>query len=351
MKILLPYSLNLGKGFNDSVITGGVEKFSHSIYDVFDDVEILEIDNPKDFKTNTTLIKNSAIECGADIIILNRAQGSFCGVGVLDSPVPMLLVCHEKPSMPSVLKRLYRFRDAGHSLCFVSEYQKTLYDRMTKRQTYDAKFVEIDSYINSAYVTGSKPKLVEPEYDCCTIGRCDTTEKKPFLMKTMLKDTKIRNLLMTNTPPSNCKPVTYSYYKKNQHWGDTLWDLDYSEVMNNLSKCKTYFSTWSVETWGITALEALSHGIPIILNSDVSGDHASKVIPARPSHYTTIPTNDKDALVKAIKSFNGIDRKEIQDMTWEKHSLENWKTHFSNCIDKTIERFNNKSRATLNEFF
>ena len=123
-------------------------------------------------------------------------------------------VCHEKPSMPSVLKRLYRFRDAGHSLCFVSEYQKTLYDRMAKRQTYDAKFVEIDSYINSAYVTGSKPKLVEPEYDCCTIGRCDI-EKKPFLMKTLLIDTKIRNLLMTNTPPSNCKPHTYSYYKKN----------------------------------------------------------------------------------------------------------------------------------------
>lgn len=346
MKILLPYSLNLGKSFNDSIMTGGVEKFSHSIYDVFDDVEILEIDNPKDFKTNTTLIKNSALECGADIIILNRAQGSFCGVNILDSPVPILLVCHEKPLMPSVLKRFYRFRGAGHSLCFVSEYQKTLYDRMTKRQTYDAKFVGVDFYINSAYVTGNKPKLVEPEYDSCTIGRCDSRDKKPFLIKTMLKDTKIKNLLMTNTPT-----IMDNYYKINQHWGDTLWDLDYSEVMNNLSKCKTFFSTCSVETWGITALEALSYGIPIILNSDANGDHASKIVPASPSHYTMIPNNDKDALIKAIKSFNGIDRKEIQDMTWEKHSLENWKTHFSNCIDKTIERFKNSRKVSLDAFF
>ena len=37
-------------------------------------------------------------------------------------------------------------------------------------------------------------------FDCCTIGRCDPRWfKKPFLMKTMLKDTKIKNLLMTKS--------------------------------------------------------------------------------------------------------------------------------------------------------
>ena len=44
-------------------------------------------------------------------------------------------------------------------------------------------------------------------------------------------------------------------------------DLNHVDVMKNLSKSMTYFSTCYHETWGITALEALSHGVPIILNS------------------------------------------------------------------------------------
>ena len=54
--------------------------------------------------------------------------------------------------------------------------------------------------------------------------------------------------------------------RRNKDWEDTVWDLPYKEVMENISKCKTYFSTWDKETWGITAMEALSCGIPVILN-------------------------------------------------------------------------------------
>ena len=86
-------------------------------------------------------------------------------------------------------------------------------------------------------------------------------------------------------------------------------------------------------------MEALSCGIPVILNSDKDGDHASEIIPADKSHYIKIPRDDKDALVSAIKSFDKIDRKEIQDMTWEKHSLEKWKKEFANNIDRTIENY------------
>ena len=43
MRILLPYSLRLGKGFEDPIIAGGIEKFCHSIYENFDDVKVVEI--------------------------------------------------------------------------------------------------------------------------------------------------------------------------------------------------------------------------------------------------------------------------------------------------------------------
>jgi hypothetical protein len=54
---------------------------------------------------------------------------------------------------------------------------------------------------------------------------------------------------------------------KNKDWDDTLWDLEHGEVMKNLSKCKTFFQTYWNECFSITTLEALSHGIPIILNT------------------------------------------------------------------------------------
>ena len=71
-------------------------------------------------------------------------------------------------------------------------------------------------------------------------------------------------------------------------------------MIKNISKCRTFFSTWNKETWGITALEALSCGLPIILNCDNNGDHASEIIPASLNHFKKIPNNDKEALVDAM---------------------------------------------------
>ena len=73
------------------------------------------------------------------------------------------------------------------------------------------------------------------------------------------------------------------------------------KLMKKLSNCKTYFSTWNEETWGITSLEALSHGVPIILNSDENGEHASLTVTDNPNHYRLIKKNDKGELVKAIE--------------------------------------------------
>ena len=49
-------------------------------------------------------------------------------------------------------------------------------------------------------------------------------------------------------------------------------------------------------------------------------------------------------MISAIESFRNMDRKEIQDMTWDKHSHSEWERNFSNCIDKTLDNFkkNNK---------
>ena len=43
-------------------------------------------------------------------------------------------------------------------------------------------------------------------------------------------------------------------------------------------------------------------------------------------------------MIEAIDLFDHIDRREIQDMTWEKHQYDNWKRVFSNAIDQSIEK-------------
>ena len=223
---------------------------------------------------------------------------------------------------------------------FVSKWQEKKYREMAKRT--NQRVLPIAGYINPSYCK-VKPKLVEQEYDCGTIGRCDNG-KKPFLLKQMTKNTDIKSLVITSKTQVQ---LDIKYYERNKHWEDTEWDLPYKEVMEKISTCKTYFSTWNGETWGITAMEALSCGIPVILNSDKDNDHASEIIPADKSHYIKISRDNKEELISAIKSFENIDRKEIQDMTWEKHSLESWKKDFANAIDKTIEKFNANSSYRL----
>ena len=84
--------------------------------------------------------------------------------------------------------------------------------------------------------------------------------------------------------------------------------------------------------------------IPIILNSKEYG-HASEIIPNSKRHYKCIQWDNKEELVSAIKNLKKVDRTEIQDMTWDKHSHKKWKRHFENCIDKTIEK--NKRNTLL----
>ena len=70
--------------------------------------------------------------------------------------------------------------------------------------------------------------------------------------------------------------------------------------------------------------------------------HASNSVASKSSHYKNITFGSKEELIDAINSFKSIDRKEIQDMTWEKHAHIKRKKHFENCVDKTIEKFKSK---------
>ena len=339
MRIALPYNVHLGE-YNPNVVTGGIEKFCQQIINTFDDVHIVNIDNNKSVKDNTTTIKKFAKSIDADIIISNWHTASFCGSKILDSEIPIMFVNHGHYGIASIINRMKNLLNYNHSCYMVSKYQYEWYRTMAKRLKCDD--VLVDGYLNSSYVEGDKPDLLDIEYDCCTIGRCDSFEKKPFLLKGWLRDTDYRTILMTNTPIAD---KDKKYFEKNSHWNGVLMNLKHVDVMKNLSKSMTYFSTSYQETWGITALEALTHGVPIILNSN-NNKHSSTSLCGKDSHYKIV--SNKLELSDAIKSFEKVDRKEIQDISWEIHQYKDWKTNFINAIDHTIEKFSkNKIDITL----
>jgi hypothetical protein len=338
VKILLPFQDPYNRPLTHPVVSGGTEQFMKSIKENFDTVvyqfpyEQITWSKQSDKKEIAENIVHLAEAYKVDVIVSNFAQAVFNNQYIIKSNRPIMFVEHCVYPMAAPIYRWNQAIDIGHSMFLVSKWQEKKYRDMAERT--GQRVLPIAGYVNPSYCK-VKPKLVEQEYDCGTIGRCDNG-KAPFKLKTMTKGKDIKSLVITSKTQVNSD---IKYYERNKDWEDTVWDLPYKEVMKNIAKCKTYFSTWDKETWGITAMEALSCGVPVILNSDKDGDHASEIIPASESHYIKIPRDDKDALVKAIKDLKGVDRKEIQEATWEKHSLKSWKKEFANKVDETVENY------------
>ena len=366
MKILLPYLQQNShyaelekKHFLNDVVTTGQSFFAKMIYKNFENVTLKFIDNIKVVnrklsKEICNSIKQEANEINADIIICNNFQSFISGASIVDSNIPIMYVGHENRASMSCVQHMLRLKQNNHSVFLVNEYQKNYYDAYSKR--LNKQLINFDGFIEPAYLEGEKPKIQnEVEFDCMTIGRCSPKYKMPYRLKSLLKDTDLKTLLVTNIKniDSESEDGKLKYYEKNKHWDNCLFDIPHHEVMKNLSNTKTYFMTWENETFGITGLEALSRGVPLILNSRMTEDrqppkrqnykfplHASNIIPVNDGHCVNIMLNSKEELIDAINKLKDIDRQEVQDMTWEKYTQSRWKNMMNNAIDKTIENFN-----------
>ncbi len=357
MKIFLHYLELQDRKIDDPIVSGGGEMFCRLINENFDNVYVEQVPaklnanpNTKDRVEFANKIILSAEKFGADIIISNYPSALFTGTDIQKSYIPIMVILHNVYALPSIITRIKNLNENGHSIFLVSNWQYKRYLEMAKRNNETE--ISISGFINPSYCK-VKQQILDIEYECGTIGRCDNA-KRPFLLRDMLKDTRISNLIITNTihKPTNKSSYaikSFEYYKKYRHLTDpkVLWDLSHDAVIENISKCGSYFSTWNMETWGITALESLSCGVPLILNSYKDGTHASQILPADKSHYKVIFNKDKESLINVIKSFKNVDRKSIQEMTWEKHSQSKWKQDLSNKIDQTIETFKNKRTSLL----
>ena len=105
--------------------------------------------------------------------------------------------------------------------------------------------------------------------------------------------------------------------------------LTHKDTLYTMSKGGVYVSTCTFESWGITALEALSHGLPLLLVTDTTGKHSSTTIATSSNHYRNISkavkSNEIEGIIKEMNTISLTDRQNIAKMTQEKHSLEKFK--------------------------
>ena len=363
MKILLPYSTHFqfvqteGKD-SKNVVLGGVEKFCQDLIDNIEGIIPVSIEK-SDTEAGLTkkIVKDAVAEHDPDMIVFNNPWWTNM---MLSFNKPLVCLMHEglvrDIRMIELGPLLKRLNDNGTHIYFMSKRQYEYHVSMSKRINGDNfDFGKIKGFINPSFLAPNLPYSDDMIYDTVTVGRCDIL-KNPFFLHNKLEKSSLNSLVMTNDGVYKSDAMN-SYLEKNRKWKEpryTFRGLPHNEVFENLSKSKVYCSTCPAESWGITAMESLGFGLPNIFVTDSSNNHSSEIIAADPSHYVKISRKCSSEEFESVAR-NLIDtmvprRKEIAEMTREKHSLASWKFTIDNMIDMRYSD-KNKPSMDLTEFF
>lgn len=351
-KILIPVRVGLKHHLKDyklkkdsKKVTGGIERFAQLIAE-FSDVEYVYITKEHREKRQTKSVIAAAINDVLPDIVLSNEISYSCAGYFQEFGIPLISIMHEPLSRNRTIldlgKNLHDIADKGGHIYFVSKNQLNFYDALFKR-TFPFDISRIKGFVNPSYCDGDMKPSEEIEWEVSTVGRNDQY-KDPFFVHRKFSKTNIKTLVMTGK--SNEK-----YGHENEHWNHTEYGLDHKDILRNISKSSSFISTWPEESWGITAMESLGSGTPIILCTNGTGKHSSETVAASPEHYIKLKKSDSvqdylDAIGR-FKSLTLDQRKEISDRTKEKHSRENFKKQIEDMINLRIEDKNIKRVQNL----
>jgi glycosyltransferase involved in cell wall biosynthesis len=342
--LLLPTLGGTHSEADQKIITGGCERFSKQLMDLFPQIAPIYI--TKDDRTHRRskkLIKAAVEESDPKIIIINEPWSYN---NVRDLGVPVILIFHEPlyrdirmVNLGNIFKKML---DDGVHIYFVSKIQFAFHQKIIKRiQNVDIRETDIMGFVSPSYCKSLKFSKTR-EYDSATIGRSDIG-KNPFRLHQCAKGTDLKTLVMTNDAAYRSNAQN-AYVAKNADWEYpqiTMKNLEHTKVIKTLSRSKSFVSTCPNESWGITAMEALGCGVPVILITNNDTDtHASEDIAADPSHYRKIKLRDAKkglmSLVRELSDMPVAKRREIYEATNEKYSEKNWKKRFQEIFRKRL---------------
>lgn len=341
--ILLPYISRNGHNIHSKIVGGGIEKFTKNIYEVFPKAIPVEITSEDRRAKKTKQIYLEAVnKYNPDLIIVNDID-SYWLYPQIELGIPTIAIAHE-PLTGDIRyltwwRGMQKFIDAGGHLYFVSEYQQNFHARNVERIT-GAPLQGIKGIINSGFANGTEQVKKNSSYDAVTIGRTDTT-KNPFLLHKKLSGTGLSSCVITNAENFQQNKAQQKYWDDNLYWKNpqhTYRGLNHQNTLDVMATAQCYVSTTPIESWGITCMEALLHGLPVILLCNQSGRHASETIPAESWHYKILKKScSQKELTDAIEEFRSYtykDRLKISEETKKKHSKEKWVSAWDAMLQK-----------------
>jgi hypothetical protein len=331
MKILMPVIMweNASFTLGDGTILGGAERFQTLVYENIPDIIPVYIAYHERTRNRVVnKLRAAAEEHSADAIFWNTPRGY--SVASLDLGLPVVMLNHDpgdrgKPAMARYTF-LRSFVDGGGKLFCVSADQHRKSDVQSMRMNGHT-IGDVQGYIPSAFASGDERVSEEVLYDAITIGRTEEG-KHPFWLHAKLKRSPLTSCVLTRNALT-AKQMRYG--NKHLHWSDprfTFRDLNHDDTMKVMATGSAYVSTCPYESWGITALEALTHGLPLVLVTDSSGTHASQNVAAADSDYVLISKSIKlrefEELLERYRGLSHADRVAISERTKAKHSKASW---------------------------
>jgi hypothetical protein len=334
MKILMPFlSLN-GNTVDSDVVLGGIERFQQLVYKNIPGiipVNVTKVDS-KLTRDSASIIRDAIEKHQPDALFTNHMNSSL-SKNSIKYGIKMIHVHHEPVERAvqiiGVCTNLMEMRDKGVDLYFVSQHQYEFYDATCKR-LFNKSLGNISGFVNSSYSDNVGGPDENIEYDISTIGR-NIPSKDPFWVHRKLQNSKLNSIVLTSKPQKYVSEDFNKYVVSNEHWSPprhTLYGLSHSDNMKMIAKSHSFVSTWPLESWGITALESLSHGIPTILLTDNTNKHASEAIAADSSHILKLKKSstleEVESAINTFKELSHQDRVAIAEATKTKHSKEKW---------------------------
>jgi len=353
MKILMPVIQHKDKNvrLDSDIVLGGVELFQKLAYENIEGVIPVYITFEDRMERRTSDIMQRAVnEHKPDIIFTNHFSHAYT-VAFQQFDLPVVWLNHS-PGIRSIynvesIKAKEEFAANGGSIYFVSKDQHSKMNAISKR-IVGHEVLNAYGYINSAFANGDEQVSENKYFDAVTVGRTDPT-KNPFFLHTKLKESVLKSCVLTSIPLFD-SDTQKEYADKNAHWEtprDTIRGLKHHDTMAVMSTGSVYVSTCPVESWGITALEALTRGLPLVLVTDSSGTHGSQAVADRDTDYIMVPTNVKrenlEDAINSLKDLTFDQRCDISNRTKAKHSKENWILNLNNMFADSLARWKSTS--------
>lgn len=342
MKILIPYYMHNNATIESGIVAGGVERFIKHIYETFDSVALVPIDlaTKKNWRKVYDIMVAAINEHNPDLVVCNYLTNTLSNK-IAELDIPVIWICHHNIGGFSSLNAVQNMQKFPGHIYMVSDYQASNWQKLSQRVC--GKPLSIFGIITPSYV--EKPHTVENEfftYGCATIGRA-CPDKHPFLLYDRVRHSNIRTVTYTNK--ENLYYLDKWLHKVEQDCLHTVHvDMLHRRIMEELPFSQTFFVTWPDETFGIIALEALSRGVPVILNCNNTMKHASECIVPNAECYRKVPNLRSKAfnVVKAINELSSIysnkdDRQEIADLTYAEFNRNAWKMRLEMAFDMAVD--------------